>query len=109
MGTFNMPKAVFMPKIEPPPPPLDKDIFDIETNGKDDDTNEKNNEKKFIPQKSPEDTWIVPIHLAQDIGTWIIETLLYIDSWLTNFIEILFIIFFIIFLKNRYHPLFGWF
>jgi hypothetical protein len=51
MGTFNMPGAVFMPKHLP----IEKD----------------SDKKKEIPtlQKSPEDIWIVPIHLAQDIGT----------------------------------------
>ena len=81
MGTFNMPNAVFIPKIEPPPPPLDKDIFDTSrsstpipstTEGEGEvemETREPSKPEDLVMQPTnPEDIWIVPINLAQDIA-----------------------------------------
>ena len=66
MGTFNMPGAVFMPKN----PPAEEDSDDAAEEDNEKDSKEKKEMAKEIDlQKSPEDIWIVPIHLAQDIGT----------------------------------------
>ncbi len=70
MGTFNMPRPVFMaggtdPVLPgsaaplPPPPPSDT------APAQDSEKQAPADEKK----KQPGDTWIVPIKLAQDIGT----------------------------------------
>ena len=76
MGTFNMPNAVFMPKnpIESESDEEDEDdevVSGVKKEGGSGggETKVEQDVSTMVLEKSPNDIWIVPIHLAQDIGT----------------------------------------